>query len=146
MGALGRTRTFVVKPRGADIRMPSDLFGLITVEYDAEWAGREPQPALGSAATRISAQAAQLGSRAGEGSAVPGPNDDPDALRRRHLREMLDEPNDEWRRLETLRRAVGASEDRTRDLLVQVGARGSVQRSGPEVWGLISRVGRAGSS
>ena len=143
MGTLGRTRTFVVKPRAADIRMPSDLFGLIAIEYDAEWADREPQPALGPTATKIANQATQLGSRPPVGGAVAVDDDHPDSLRRRQLREMLDEPNPEWRRLQTLCRAVGASEEHTRDLLIQVGARGSVT-SGPELWGLTSRVGRAG--
>ncbi len=33
MGLLGRERTFVVKPRGVSIRMPSDLLGFTPVEY-----------------------------------------------------------------------------------------------------------------
>jgi predicted nucleotide-binding protein len=35
MGALGRDRTLIVKPRGEDIKMPSDLLGIIPLEYAA---------------------------------------------------------------------------------------------------------------
>lgn len=33
MGALGRERTFIVKPLGMDIRIPSDLLGVTPLEY-----------------------------------------------------------------------------------------------------------------
>jgi CRP/FNR family cyclic AMP-dependent transcriptional regulator len=33
MGALGRDRTFIVKPRGVDIKIPSDLLGITLLEY-----------------------------------------------------------------------------------------------------------------
>jgi|ERR1035441_587869 predicted nucleotide-binding protein len=33
LGALGRDRTLIVKPRGADIKMPSDLLGITPLEY-----------------------------------------------------------------------------------------------------------------
>jgi CRP/FNR family cyclic AMP-dependent transcriptional regulator len=33
MGALGRERTFIVKPRGVEIRVPSDLLGVTPIEY-----------------------------------------------------------------------------------------------------------------
>ena len=33
MGALGRDRTFIVKPRGIDIKLPSDLLGITPLEY-----------------------------------------------------------------------------------------------------------------
>jgi predicted nucleotide-binding protein len=33
MGALGRDRTFIVKPRGVDLKLPSDLLGLTPLEY-----------------------------------------------------------------------------------------------------------------
>jgi predicted nucleotide-binding protein len=35
MGALGRERSLIVKPRGADIKMPSDLLGIMPLEYAA---------------------------------------------------------------------------------------------------------------
>ncbi len=33
MGLLGRERTLVLKPRGTDLKLPSDLMGLIPLEY-----------------------------------------------------------------------------------------------------------------
>ena len=33
MGALGRDRTFIVKPRGVDIKLPTDLLGITPLEY-----------------------------------------------------------------------------------------------------------------
>lgn len=35
MGALGRDRSFIVKPRGIDIKLPSDLLGITPLEYAA---------------------------------------------------------------------------------------------------------------
>jgi CRP/FNR family cyclic AMP-dependent transcriptional regulator len=34
LGAIGRTRTYFLKPKGIDIKVPSDLFGLKPLEYD----------------------------------------------------------------------------------------------------------------
>lgn len=36
IGALGRERIFVIKPRGKEIKMPSDLLGLNPIEYSAD--------------------------------------------------------------------------------------------------------------
>lgn len=33
MGGLGRQRTLLVRPRGVDIKFPTDLFGLIDIDY-----------------------------------------------------------------------------------------------------------------
>ncbi|MBL9118171.1 MAG: nucleotide-binding protein [Verrucomicrobiaceae bacterium] len=33
MGALGRDRTFIIKPRGIDIKLPTDLLGITPLEY-----------------------------------------------------------------------------------------------------------------
>jgi hypothetical protein len=67
-----------------------------------------------------------------------------DQKRKATLRDLLEDPKFRWRRIGTLARAVGASEDRTRDLLVSIGARASVA-GGEEVWGLRSRVEDADS-
>lgn len=56
---------------------------------------------------------------------------------------MLSDASFEWRSLETLARAVGADESKTRDLLVSIRARASAG-GGREVWGLIERVGQSG--
>ncbi len=34
IGSLSRTRTFVLKPKGVDIKIPSDLLGVTVIEYD----------------------------------------------------------------------------------------------------------------
>ncbi len=36
MGALSRERVFIVKPRGVNLKMPSDLVGITAIEYDAD--------------------------------------------------------------------------------------------------------------
>ena len=63
-----------------------------------------------------------------------------DQKRKQILRDTLQDPRYEWRSIGTLARSIGASEEKTRELLVSIGARASTG-SGPEVWGLISRVG-----
>lgn len=35
MGALSRSRSFVVRPHGADLKLPTDLLGLTSLDYDA---------------------------------------------------------------------------------------------------------------
>ncbi len=45
MGALGRERSFIVKPRGEDLKLPSDLLGLTPLEY--------PSGATGTLTPRI---------------------------------------------------------------------------------------------
>jgi hypothetical protein len=56
------------------------------------------------------------------------------------LRGMLEDPRYEWREIATLARAIGTSEEETRDLLISVDARASMG-GGKEVWGLRARVG-----
>jgi hypothetical protein len=59
--------------------------------------------------------------------------------RKKILRPMLDDPRWKWRKLTTLAQSAGLGEQETRDLLIDMGARPSTG-SGPEAWGLISRV------
>ena len=66
-----------------------------------------------------------------------------DQKRKAILRGMLDEQY-EWRRIATLARAVGASEEKTRELLISIDARASTT-GGDEAWGLIARVGTTGT-
>ncbi len=35
MGALGRSRTFLVHPRGADLKIPTDLIGIVPLVYES---------------------------------------------------------------------------------------------------------------
>lgn len=60
-----------------------------------------------------------------------------DELRKELLLKMLDNdrfPN-KWRKLETLSRVIGADDETTKRLLIEVGARGSESESNS--WGLI---------
>lgn len=38
MGALGRDRTFVVSPKGVDLKLPTDLLGVTNVMYENDGA------------------------------------------------------------------------------------------------------------
>jgi hypothetical protein len=53
VGRLGRERSFIVRPGGVDLRLPTDLLGVVSAEYDPEWARKEPRPAVGPASTQI---------------------------------------------------------------------------------------------
>jgi hypothetical protein len=67
-----------------------------------------------------------------------------DVRRKRILRSMLKDPTFEWRKLDTLARAIGAPEEKTRELLIDIGARAATS-SGAELWALTSEVGAAGT-
>jgi hypothetical protein len=53
MGRLGRARTFVVRPSGNALKLPSDLAGLTTAAYDWPRADRNYQAAVGAACDSI---------------------------------------------------------------------------------------------
>ena len=67
-----------------------------------------------------------------------------DQKRKDLLRSMLEDKTYKWRSLSTLARSIGASDDKTRELLISIGARASTAQ-GSEVWGLKSRVGASGT-
>lgn len=52
------------------------------------------------------------------------------------LKEML-EKGPRWRKLETLSRVTGLSQEDTKEYLIELGARGS--ETGEDLWGLVSR-------
>ena len=89
----------------------------------------------------MSAIAELLGKLLDAGKALPGVRRD--HKRKKTLRGLLQEKY-KWRSIGTLARAVGASEEKTRELLVSIGARASTG-SGIEVWGLKSRVDVSGA-
>jgi hypothetical protein len=65
-----------------------------------------------------------------------------DEKRKAILRDTLGDERYTWRSIGTLSRLIGETdEDRTRDLLISIGARASTGSSDEEMWGLISRVG-----
>jgi hypothetical protein len=53
MGRLGRARTFVIRPSGNALKLPSDLAGLTTAAYDWPRADRNYQAAVGAACDSI---------------------------------------------------------------------------------------------
>jgi Predicted nucleotide-binding protein containing TIR-like domain len=52
-GRLGLESSFVIKPHGEDIKLPSDLLGLTTGEYRSDRQDRNLRAALGPATNRI---------------------------------------------------------------------------------------------
>ena len=60
-----------------------------------------------------------------------------DKPRKNLLLEMLRVPQHKWRKLETLMHVIGADEETTKRLLLEVGARAS--EDGQPLWGLIER-------
>ena len=62
MGALGRFRTFLVSPLGHDIKLPTDVLGIISLTYKADQAV-EPAVAVGPACDRIRNQIKLRGPR-----------------------------------------------------------------------------------
>ena len=61
MGRLGRERTFVIQPRGDQIKVPSDLAGLTTATYDWPRADKNHQAAVGPACDSIRDMIRRLG-------------------------------------------------------------------------------------
>lgn len=53
------------------------------------------------------------------------------------LRGMLDNERYQWRNIRSLANVIGLPHDQTRELLLEIGARGS--ELNPELWGLVSR-------
>jgi hypothetical protein len=60
-----------------------------------------------------------------------------DKQRKDLLLEMLRAPQYQWRKLETLMHVIGADEETTKRLLLELGARAS--EDGQPLWGLIER-------
>ena len=60
-----------------------------------------------------------------------------DKPRKELLKKMLDHPTHTWRNLDTLMNVIGASEEKTKTLLLEMGARGS--EDGKTLWGLVSK-------
>lgn len=67
-----------------------------------------------------------------------------DDARKKLLRRMLEDERFRWRNLSTLQHVIGADEDTTKRLLLEIEARAS--EDGSDVWGLISRNPFPGSN
>jgi Predicted nucleotide-binding protein containing TIR-like domain len=53
IGRLGKERSFIVRPKNTEMRLPSDLLGITTAVYDEYRAEEEPAAALGAACAQI---------------------------------------------------------------------------------------------
>jgi predicted nucleotide-binding protein len=53
MGALGRDKTFLLKPTAPDLKLPSDIAGVVVATYDANRSDGNLRAALGPACTEI---------------------------------------------------------------------------------------------
>lgn len=83
IGSLGRERSLFIAPRERDgLRLPSDLAGILPIEYDAARSDNDLQAALGPAATQIRRRLRDVGCRDVEGADALSSNDEitPDAL------------------------------------------------------------------
>jgi predicted nucleotide-binding protein len=62
-GGLRRERVFIVKPRGVDLKLPSDLLGVTPLEYDPSGSNDDLRARLGSASNGIRKAVARHGPR-----------------------------------------------------------------------------------
>jgi len=60
-----------------------------------------------------------------------------DEERKKLLKRMLEHPRFSWRNLERLKHVIGADDETTKRLLLEIGARAS--EDGQPLWGLIER-------
>jgi chaperonin GroEL len=74
VGRLGRQRSFIVTPRGEDLRLPTDLVGLTPATYEAARSDGNLQAALGATCNQIRRAVQQLG-RVHAPSALVSPTD-----------------------------------------------------------------------
>lgn len=60
-GGLGRKRVFIVKPQGIDLKLPSDLLGVTTLDFDPDGTDHDLRARLGSATNGVRKAVARLG-------------------------------------------------------------------------------------
>lgn len=61
IGSLGKDRCYVVKPRGAEMHLPSDVAGVVTADYVADRPDGDTASALNAACTGIKDRIKELG-------------------------------------------------------------------------------------
>ena len=66
VGSIGKDRCFIVKPRGADLHIPTDLLGLTPADYEASRSDNNLAAAVNAPCTLIRKQVASLGMLAPE--------------------------------------------------------------------------------
>jgi predicted nucleotide-binding protein len=63
LGGLGRERVYIVKPRGSDLKLPSDLVGVTPLEYDPYGTAEDLRARLGPVINGIRKEIVRLGPR-----------------------------------------------------------------------------------
>lgn len=61
IGALGKERSYIVRPRGAEMHLPSDLLGITAADYDAARPDNDLGSALNHACKQIKDRIKELG-------------------------------------------------------------------------------------
>ncbi|GAB7226454.1 nucleotide-binding protein [Vibrio rotiferianus] len=61
IGALGKERCFILKPRGEDLHMPTDLLGVNLNDYDPNRSDNDLESSVNAACTRFLSQIEKLG-------------------------------------------------------------------------------------
>lgn len=61
VGSIGKERCFIVKPRGADLHIPTDLLGLTPADYEASRSDNNLAAAVNAPCTLIRERVASLG-------------------------------------------------------------------------------------
>lgn len=62
VGSVGLERCYIVKPRGVEMKLPTDLLGINTADYVPNRSDNDIASALNSACTKIKERVAELGS------------------------------------------------------------------------------------
>jgi hypothetical protein len=65
IGALGKNRCFVVKPRNVDLHFPTDLLGLTPADYEAERSDGDLAAAVNHACVQVKRMVEKVGLRVG---------------------------------------------------------------------------------
>lgn len=61
IGAIGRNRCYVVKPRGLEMHLPSDVAGVVTADYESDRPDGDIASALNFACKQVKDRASELG-------------------------------------------------------------------------------------
>lgn len=61
VGAVGRNRTYIVKPRGQSVALPTDLLGITPIEYNPEGDDRTLAARMGPVCTHLRGLVSSLG-------------------------------------------------------------------------------------
>lgn len=64
IGAIGKERCFILKPRGEELHLPSDLAGLTYADYEANRSDNDLASAVNAACTKMKQSINKIGNRA----------------------------------------------------------------------------------